>query len=180
MKKELICLLLFVCSVNLQAQHVTFVGIRLGQSVSVIDRLLKQKGFEVDEVIKAYYHTRYKGDFWKYKDVAINTMVDNGIVTGISASPSPYRYGSISDYNDLVTNLDRKYGRHHNISSFFKHSDFADHDGYYWRIQGGYIVASYCYNADRSRVLFSVDYLENNNRIIVYELAKKRNTQNDL
>lgn len=181
MKRFFICYLFMMCVVNLNAQHISFLGIQLGQSESNVDRLLRQKGFTLEKKVNGYFYARrYKGDFWKFEDVAVNTIVDNGLVTGISACPSPFKYNSISYYNDVVKNLDRKYGRHFPISSFFKYSEYADKKGYYWRVKGGYIVTDYVYSSDGEMVLIDIVYLDNTNRDIILEHGKKRRTDDDL
>ena len=107
MKRFLLLSLAFIFALNLFAQHISFMGIQLGQPVSNIDRMLVNKGFVfkrmIDDVRKSY-----DGNFWIYNKVNLSYYVDNGIVTTIYLSPVLGTFDKMSDYNNLVYNLDSK------------------------------------------------------------------------
>ena len=162
------------------SKHISFLGIQLGQSESVIDRMLQQKGFRYVGVNNVMLTKMYDGTFWKYQDTRLNTEVENGRVTAISVSPSYKLYDKISDYNNLVHNLDNKYGRHKHVSNFFKSSDIAGNNGFYWKLSGGYIVIYYSKNPITEKIIISIYYLDNTNQRVILENGSKRNTDFDL
>ena len=178
MKKYLIIIVLFFCAFNIYGQHISFMGVQLGQSESVIDRMLRQKGFRYVGVNNVVGTRMYNGKFWKFEDTTINTEVESGKVTGILVGPSYKLYTRVSDYNNLVQNLNKKYGKGHPISNFFKYSDIARNSGLYWKISGGYIVAYYTtYTKTHEIKLY---YLDNSNKRILLEKGRRRNTNDDL
>lgn len=180
MKKVVILFIVSFCFVTLFAQHISFVGIQLGQSEQVVDRMLRQKGFQYVGVNNVMQTKMYNGTFWKFQDTRLNTEVEDGRVTAITLCPAYDRYNQMSDFTYLVSSLDKKYGNHKAISSFFKASDLAGNDGYYWKTSGGYIVSYYAYNSITGKILISIDYLDRTNKRIVLESGRKRNTDDDL
>lgn len=162
------------------SQHISFMDIQLGQSESIVDRMLQQKGFRYVGVNNAMLTKMYDGTFWKFQNTRLNTEVNNGVVTAIRISPSYEIYDKISYFNDLVYNLDRKHGSHRNISDFFKSSDIAGRNGFYWRVSGGYIATYYAKNPITEKIIISIDYLDNTDKRIILESGSKRNTNNDL
>lgn len=165
---------------NLYAQHISFMGIQLGQSENVVDRMLKQKGFRFVGINNVMFTKMYDGTFWRFQNTRLNTEVENGKVTAITLCPSYEIYNRPSDFNNLVSNLDKKYGKHHNISNFFTSGRYVREKGYYWRVTGGYIVSYYAQNEYTREIIISIDYLDNTNKEIIYLLGRKRNTENDL
>ena len=180
MKKVVILFIVSFCFVTLFAQHISFVGIQLGQSEQVVDRMLRQKGFQYVGVNNVMQTKMYNGTFWKFQDTRLNTEVEDGRVTAITLCPAYNTYNQKSDFTNLVQSLDKKYGRHRLISDFFKVSDLAGTDGFYWIISGGYIVSYYAQNSITGKILISIDYLDRTNKRIILENGRRRNTNNDL
>ena len=179
MKRFLLLSLAFIFALNLFAQHISFMGIQLGQPVSNIDRMLVNKGFVfkrmIDDVRKSY-----DGNFWIYNKVNLSYYVDNGIVTTIYLSPVLGTFDKMSDYNNLVYNLDSKYGKHYPVSNFFKYSTIANNKGYYWNVSGGYIVVTYVNKPNSDEIFYTLEYVDYTNSRILLEKARRRNTNNDL
>ena len=180
MKKYYLLLLLLFVFTNLSAQHISFMGIKLGQSEKVVDRMLLQKGFRYVGKNNVMYTKMYDGTFWNFQNTRINTEVENGKVTTISLCPSPELYNKISDFNYLVQGLDKKYGKHRLISDFFKVSNLAGNYGYYWKVSGGFIVTYYATNSITGDILICIDYIDNTDKRIILERGRMRNTDNDL
>ena len=168
------------CFVNLFAQHISFMGIQLGQSERIVDRMIRQKGFTFDGHIRYTDNMRYKGPFWKYEEVILSTHVDNNKVTEIVLSPTLGTYETKFDFNNLVNNVDKKHGKHHPISNFFHYSDFAKYDGYYWRVAGGYIVTYYVKKPVGDELMIYLHYIDYTDKQILLENGRKRNTNDDL
>ncbi len=162
------------------AQHLSFMGIQLGQPERTFDRMLRQKGFQYVGTNNVMLTKMYQGTFWKFKNTTINTEVENGRVTSVLVGPSEHIYNKMSDFNNLVRNLDAKYRKHYQISSFFKNSFLADRDGYFWKAPGGYIVAYYSRYSGSSNIMISIEYMDRTNKIVVLENGRNRNTDDDL
>ena len=180
MKKYLILLAFLMSFISLYSQHLSFMGIPLGQSENVVDRMIRQKGFKYVGVNNVMLTKMYDGTFWKFEDTRLNIEVENGKVTAITLSPSFRIYNKISYFNSLVSGLDSKYGNHRQIADFFKSSDIAGNKGYYWKVSGGFVVAYYAKNEITGEVLISLDYLDNTNKRIILEKGRNRDTSNDL
>ncbi len=156
---------------SIYAQHISFMGIQLGQSVSIVDRSLRQKGFLRENNHASQKMYIYSGEFWKYKNVSISCYSEDGKVNSISVSPEkdsplsgfPTNRFSKEDYNNLIKNLTKKYGKY----STKKGLDYT------WELEGGEITASYykesiyIHYTDRT----SPDYIRKH---------QKRNKENDL
>ena len=182
MKKYLLLLTLLFGFKSLYAQHISFMGIQLGQSEKIVDRMLLQKGFVHPTLNGNILPTSYKGAFWKYQDSRLYTEVEDGKVTSVQVWP-PYECNKMSDYNSLVRNLDNKYGRHYNIKYVFTHdNDFTSTDGgACWLVTGGFIVVYYVYNpGNRNEIAFRIRYIDKTNKRVILEKGRKRNTDNDL
>ena len=181
MKKFIATICLYIFCVTLNAQHLSFMGIQLGQQESTFDRMLKGKGFRYVGINNARFTRMYKGEFWRFGEVTINTESEENKVTSVFIL-SPYgAYLKMPDFNLLVHSLDEKYGKHHPISSFFKYSEFSDDTGFYWKTPGGYIVTYYLrYPTNYEQIMISIYYLDNTNHRIVQERGNKRNKDNDL
>lgn len=180
MKKSVMLFVLSFFVMNLFAQHISFVGIQLGQSEEVVDRMLRQKGFQYVGVNNVMQTKMYNGPFWEYQEIRLNTVVENGKVTAIEMCPAYDIYYQMSDFTHLVNSLDIKYGHHKLISDYFKVSDLAGTNGYYWIVNGGFIVSYYSQNSITGKLLISIEYLDTTNKRIVLEKGRKRNTENDL
>jgi hypothetical protein len=180
MKKFILLVFASIAFTNIYAQRLSFIGIQLGQSEEIVDRMLRQKGFKYLGINNVMLTKMYNGRFWKYEDTTINTEVENGKVTGIRVGPSHELYTKMSDFDNLVRNLDKKYGRHYLISNFFKYSDLADDKGFYWKNSGGYIIAYYVKNPVTNKIVISMRYLDKTNKLILLEQGCRRNTNDDL
>ncbi len=180
MKKYLMLITFLFGFISIHAQHISFMGIQLGQSERVVDRLIRQKGFRFVGINNVMLTKMYDGTFWHFEDTRLNTEVENGKVTAISLSPSYRIYNQMSSFNSLVSGLDRKYGNHRPIADFFTSSDFADRKGYYWKATGGFVVAYYAQNELNGEILISIEYLDNSNKQVIIEKGRKRDRSNDL
>jgi hypothetical protein len=146
-------------------------GIQLGQSVSIVDRSLRQKGFLRENNHGSQRMYIYSGEFWKYKNVSISCILEDGIVHSISVSPEkdnplsgfPTNRFSKEDFNILIKNLIKKYGKY----STKKGLD------YIWELEGGEISASYY------REAIYIDYSDRTSPDYIRK-HQKRNKNNDL
>ncbi len=150
------------------AQHISFLGIQLGQSQATIDRLLRQKGFRYTGEAYEPAHM-YEGAFWIYQNVSILARTYNGRVTEIIVSPSKYLYNKMSDFNNLVSNLNRKYGNYHSTGQYPTLN-------YNWQVKGGRIQAN-CVDFKDS-VAFNIRYIDYTS--VYYNKPQKRNWSDDL
>lgn len=176
-------LLLFVFSftlLDLFGQHISFLGIPMGQSESVFDKKLRQKGFVYKGINNVFETRMYDGTFWNYRNTRINVEYENGKATSVNVGPNEKIYNSISEFNKLVSSLDKKYGKHHPKENLFTHFLFYLGTGYYWKVTGGYIVASRISTDDPSKIMIMIYYLDNTSHYVIYELGQRRNTSNDL
>lgn len=180
MKKYLLLLLLFTAGLtNLFAQHISFIGIPLGQTERIFVRSLQQKGFKYAS--NTYQSKWYDGPFWNYKEARVMLEVENGKVTSVSAyHKNPNLYNRLSDFNNLVNGLSKKYGKRHNLFDYFTKDDFYVTNGYYWKVSGGYVVASYSLNEMTGSIIFDVRYVDNSNSIISLKRGRSRNRAGDL
>lgn len=180
MRKYLLLITFLFGFESIYAQHISFMGIQLGQSGKTVDRMLLQKGFKYDGNVTYSQNKRYKGPFWIFDEVIMSSEIENGKVTAINISPIIGTYEQMSDYNYLIRNLDKKYGRNHPISQYFKYSDIADNEGNYWKVSGGYIVAYYVNKPYSEKIMIYLCYIDNTNKRILLEQGRKRNKNNDL
>lgn len=178
-KKLFFFLLLLTCASSISAQHISFAGIKLGQSESVVDRNLRQKGFAFQGINNVFLSRMYEGAFWNYDKSWINLYSENGIATGVLVSPQGVYYHS--NYNKLVKALDKKYGKHYNASGRFNMYLLGDERlQYYWKVAGGYIV-TYCLDKENSnQVSFAIYFLDNLSNYVTKERGRSRNRSNDL
>ncbi len=102
MKKILLLLLFAMCEMNLSAQHIKFLGIPLGQSLSVFNQQLKQKGF-----IQEFYGIStimYSGTFWKSQaDVLVYSERGNVVKIDVKMPASTNNPGI--GYNELISSM---------------------------------------------------------------------------
>lgn len=166
MKKLLLLLLFtFVC-VNLDAQHIEFSGIPLGQPFSTIDRSFRQKGYS-----KLAYSSSelvgYEGKFWKFENAQISAWIeDDKTVSRVTVSV----FSQVSVYNSLVNNYKQKYGK----SSFKRDGTYYK---YSWRVKGGRIEASCRKELKSNEVFIMIEYIDRTSRS--YN-PKKHNPNDDL
>ena len=87
MKKYLLLITFLFGLESIYAQHISFMGIQLGQDVSIVDRSLREKGFwrENNYGVESMYI--YSGEFWKYKKASVIFCSLNGKVDEISVHP---------------------------------------------------------------------------------------------
>ena len=170
MKKLLFGLLFTFACVNMNAQHISFLGIQLGQSQATIEQSLKQKGFKyVGESID-YTHI-FKGAFWIYQNVTLVPRTHKGKVTEIIVSPSDKLYNRKSDFNNLINNLNKKYGNFHSIEK--PYSTIS----YNWYVKGGCIQAN-CFNRMDGSISITIRYIDYTS---IYYVNPQRNDRgNDL
>lgn len=175
MKKFVILFVVSFCVVTLFAQHLSFLGIPLGQSQATIDQLLRQKGFKY--VGEAYEPAHmYEGAFWIYTKVSILARTDKGKVTEIIVTPSNNLYNKKTDLNNLVSNLNKKYGKYYSIED-----EFNGHlVSYNWVVKGGCIQVTYSPNSI-GEIYLSLRYIDYSSRLYTNPTApKNRNTRDDL
>lgn len=153
MKKLLLLLLFtFVC-VNLDAQHIEFCGIPLGQPFSTIDRFFRQKGYS-KLVYPSSEMVSYKGKFWKFEDTQISAWIeDDWTVSMVTVSV----FSQVSVYNSLVNNYRQKYGK----SSFKRDGTYYKHS---WRVKGGRINATCNKELKSNKVLIHIEYIDRTSR----------------
>ena len=171
MKKYLLLLTLLFGYICTYAQHISFMGIQLGQSVSIVDRSLREKGFWRENTYGVESVYMYSGEFWKYKKASIIFISLNGKVDEISVYPAQVNpstglttsYFSKEQYNDLIKNLTKKYGKY----SIKKGLDYT------WKLEGGEISASY----EGENIMIS--YIDRD-KIKERQKRQKRNKDNDL
>lgn len=158
--------------VTASAQHITFLGIQLGQTEATTDKLIRLKGFNY--VGRAYEPANiYEGAFWIYKNSNLLARTYKGKVTEIIVTPNSYQYNQEADFYTLVKNLNKKYGKYCATTN----------NGliltYIWKIKGGCIEAS---KAGRtSKISLSIRYIDYSS--IYYKNPKdsyNRNRNNDL
>lgn len=165
MKKFLFLLLFtFVCA-NLDAQHIEFSGISLGQPFSTIDQAFRQKGYSKD--ISDSELLTYKGRFWKFEDALIWAWIEDGwTVSRVTVSTK----AQVSDYNSLVNNYRQKYGK----SSFNRDGTRYKHS---WGVKGGRIEAMCHKELKSNNVHIMIEYIDRTSRS--YN-PKKHNPNDDL
>lgn len=177
MKKKIIFYFIFMLSIsNIYAQHINFLGIQLGQSETIIDRLIRQRGF--DYVGRAYEPANmYEGAFWMYKTVGVLARTYKGEVTEIIVTPKSSIYNKAEDFNKLINGLNKKYGKHYTkINKPYLIT-------YIWIINGGSIEATKFHRIgnEYSDITISLRYIDKTS--ILYKDPKnsyKRNKSNDL
>lgn len=178
--KKLLFLLVFLPSFVFGQNHLSFMGIRLGQSENAFCQKLKSKGFQYVGVNNVMHTKMFEGTFWKFQDTRINVERENGSATSVLVGLSVKAYNSIDNFTDLVKGFDKKYGKHHSISVFFKVSEMAGNNGYYWKVNGGYIATYYDKNPINNEIMIGIRYMDNTNCRIILENGRRRNTNDDL
>lgn len=163
MYKKLYLVLLFTISSScLIAQHISFLGIRLGQSEMIVDKALQEKGFKYQGMNVFGQKRMYEGPFWNFDKTIINLSSENGVATDVCVFPvgSFFQY----DYDALVRALDNKYGEHQSAHNLFQGILlwFVDLE-YYWKTDGGYIVTSIVHKEapNENEMSISIYYLDN-------------------
>ena len=165
MKKLLFLLLFtFVC-VNLDAQHIEFSGIPLGQPFSTIDQAFRQK--EYSKGVSTSRLVSYDGRFWKFEKARISAWLEDGwtvsmVIVDVNAE--------VSDYNSLVNNYRQKYGK----SSFKRDGTSYTHS---WKVKGGRIEAMCDKELKSNNVSITIEYIDRTSRS--YN-PKKHNPNDDL
>ena len=177
MRKEILFYLILILNIsNLYAQHISFLGIQLGQSETVTDRLIRQRGF--DYIGRAYEPANmYEGTFWMYKTVGILARTYNSKVTEIIVTPKSSIYNKTEDFNKLINGLNKKYGK--NYTKVNKPYLIA----YVWIVNGGSIEATKFHNIGNENrgITISLRYIDKSS--ILYKnprMSYKRNKANDL
>ena len=176
--KRYICILFFLCVLaNLHAQHISFLGFQLGQTKEITDRLLRQNGFEYSGWSRYDNDYLYNGDFWIYCETRLRVTVEGGLVTAIQIEIPKEKYNKMADFNKLLNNLNSKYGKIYSKESISKYFYF-----YYWKVKGGYVMASYFKKSDfEDDIGFSLSYIDCTNKTYKKPIVtKKRNKNNDL
>lgn len=161
MKRSFLLLLMTCAFAFTFAQHIKFMGIPLGQPVGTFCQSLKQKGFYKEyNYINSVQH--FAGDFWKFKNVHVSVMSDNGLVFNVNVSAR--KAYPLSTYNNLVNSFTQKYGKCTAKKGYT----------YTWKVKGGEILTFYLNNKN-----ISIDYTD---RISPDYIRKyqKRNPNNDL
>lgn len=147
------------------AQHVTFLGIPLGQSQEVIDRALKKKGFKYTQEAYEPAHM-YEGAFWIYSNVSVLARTHRGKVTEIIVHP----LDSYVNPQLLIKNLNKKYGKYKSIEKN------AITTSYNWSLRYGNIQVTF-----DPHQYTSLRYIDNTS-LYYYKLSDSynRNKRNDL
>lgn len=151
--------------VSTLAQHIEFIGIPLGQPTGVFCNSLKQKGFN-----RNYYFKQptFSGDFWKFKNVEVDVISDNGLVCCVSVSTSEDY--PLSTYNNLVNSFTKKYGKYTTKEGY----------DYTWKVKGGEITTLY-YNSNflgkHTRIM--IMYIDRTSTVYIRKY-QKRDPNNDL
>ena len=161
MKRSFLLLLMTCAFAFTSAQHLAFIGIPMGQPMGTFCQSLKQKGFYKEfNVINSVQE--FTGDFWKFKNVRVYVMSDNGLVSNVTVSAR--QAYPLSTYNNLVNSFTQKYGKCTAKKGYT----------YTWKVKGGEIQTFYFDNKN-----ISIDYTD---RISTYYIKKyqKRNPNNDL
>ena len=174
--KKFLLLIVFILGIeNIYAQHISFMGIQLGQSVNVVDRLLRQKGFKLEGDAPRYRINTYTGDFWSFKEATLRTGCENGIVTEILISPK----GMVIKkdvFSELIKSLDKKYGNH-----FIADDPYLDNTSkkYCWKLKGGHIFVTESLSS--GKIGAYLGYVDKTSRTpIPVKKGYKRDTNNDL
>ena len=133
MKRVIFSIMLAFCVLNIYSQHISFMGIKLGQPIGVIDRSLQQKGFLRENNYGSQSLFIYSGEFWKFKEARLLVFTNDGIVTAIDVRTTPKLYPGTT-FNNLVKSLNDKYG---------KYDIRKSNDYYIWKMEGGVIEVNY-------------------------------------
>ena len=133
-----------MCVMNLSAQHIKFLGIPLGQSLSVFNQQLKQKGF-----IQEFYGIStimYSGTFWKSQaDVLVYSERGNVVKIDVKMPASTNNPGI--GYNELISSMTKKYGKCYERKNHH----------YTWKVNGGAICVDYTYFQGR---VYQIQYYD--------------------
>ncbi len=162
MKRIFLLSLFAICVINLCAQHIKFMGIPLGQPLSVIHQQLKQKGFVYE--MNTVLYSAYKGDFWKYRNVGLTAQIEGGIVTSIMVDIDAPKSTPGIHFNELVGSMNKKYGKY-----YIKRNN----TNYIWKVIGG------CINVWKMDKHFLISYYD---RTSDYYMSTfhQRNYEDDL
>ena len=165
MKRNLLLLFMIYVSANAFAQHINFMGIQLGQPVEVVHNILIKKGLSM------YGKNKYNGTFWKFENSDFTLNTKNGRVTSVNVNMDINRYRTIDDFNNLVKNLNSKYGKYYaeRVKNDIKVKE------YYWKVTGGYIMAYYLIPT-----CFGIQYIDSSDKTFIPPIVNKRNSDNDL
>lgn len=145
MKRSLLLSLFAFCAMNLCAQHISFLGIELGQPLPIIDKQLRQKSFYLtwsDKRIGA----SYKGRFWNYTDANVSARIERGNVTWIMVELPVSKKTPMTIFNNIVSNISKKYGK--------CQSKYSNKNYYVWKVNGGCINAHYYYSDNSYRIMY--------------------------
>lgn len=180
MRKYFVFITLLFGFTSMCAQHISFMGIQLGQSEKNIESQLLKKGFQYVGRNNVMYTKMYEGKFWKFENTRLNTIVEDGKVTAISLCPSPRIYNQIPDYTNLVFSLDKKYGKHHVVSRSSKSPELAVNQDFFWIVAGGAIVTNYAQNEITGDIIICINYYDKTNSQMILGAGRNRDTDNDL
>lgn len=165
MKRSFLLFIMIYVFANTFAQHIKFMGIPLGQPVEVIHNMLLKK--ELGMCGK----NKYYGTFWKYENSDFTLNTKNGRVTSVNVNMDINRYRTIDDFNNLVKNLNSKYG---NYYAERVKNDIQVKE-YYWKVTGGYIMAYYFIPT-----FFGIQYIDSSDKTFIPPKVNKRNSNDDL
>lgn len=165
MKKNALIFLFLCVFANTFAQHIKFMGIPLGQPEGVVHNMLLKK--ELGMCGK----NKYYGTFWKYENSDFTLNTNNGRVTSVNVIMDHNTYHTNYDFNNLVTNLNSKYGKYYaeRIKNDIKVKE------YYWKVNGGYIKAYYFIPT-----FFGLQYIDSSDKTFIPPKVNKRNSDDDL
>ena len=143
------------------AQHLSFMGIQLGQDEKVFVQSIKAKGFKFKK--KVPLGDVYEGDFWKLMDCELFYFQGSNLATGFNYIESVHIIATKQNvpevsptlYKQLVSNMDSKYGKHYNVTDYI--STYTS--GYLWIKHGGYIVTQL--DDGLEGLTISINYLDN-------------------
>lgn len=157
-------LVLFMLSIVLcaYAQHMTFIGIPLGQSQETVDRALKQKGFKYTGEALEPAHM-YEGPFWIYPKVTVLARTYNRKVTEIIVTINDQN----ADAQQLIRNISKKYGKYKSIDKglFW--------DSYNWSARYGNVQVTI------NSTFLTVRYIDNTSRYYVNHSGSRNRNRND-
>ena len=140
----LISVIILLNFLAVSAQHLSFMGIPLGQDEKIFIQSIKEKGFRL-HIKGTAAGDVYRGDFWKFMDCSLCFFNGYNFTNGSHYTESVHIIASKQNvpevspalYGQLVNTLDSKYGKHHNATEYMS----GYRDGYLWIRPEGFIVS---------------------------------------